>query len=147
MIRYADAFVVFCENEEDARNARSELSVWLASRGLARSDEKTRISYLSDGFDFLGFNIRQYRAPETRWDWKLLIKSSRKWVKSLKAQLVREWRGMEIQGDESGRNNEAGRHASFGVEQATWQAPPVSATGPSCHVVVTPPPIPASSSP
>jgi len=64
LILYADDFVVFCESEEDARNARSELSVWLASRGLALSDEKTRISYLSDGFDFLGFNIRRYRAPE-----------------------------------------------------------------------------------
>ena len=97
LIRYADDFVVFCENEEDARAARTELSVWLASRGLALSDEKTRISHLSDGFDFLGFNIRQYRAPETRWGWKLLIKPSRKSVKSLKARLVREWRGLDGQ--------------------------------------------------
>jgi len=34
-------------------------------------------------------------------------------------------------------NNEADHHASFGVEQATWQAPSVSATGSSCHVAVT----------
>lgn len=97
LIRYADDFVVFCESEEDARRARTELLDWLAVRGLVLSKEKTRIRHLSDGFDFLGFNIRQYRAPETRRGWKLLIKPSRKSVKSLKARLIREWRGLNGQ--------------------------------------------------
>jgi len=97
LIRYADDFVVFCETEEDAQKAKAELSAWLAARGLALSDEKTRIAHLSDGFDFLGFNIRQYRAPESRWKWKLLIKPSRKSVKSLKARLTRDWRGLNGQ--------------------------------------------------
>lgn len=94
LIRYADDFVVFCETEEDAHNAKAELSVWLAQRGLALSDEKTRIAHLSDGFDFLGFHIRQYRAPSSRWGWKLLIKPSRKSVKTLKARLTQEWRAL-----------------------------------------------------
>jgi len=97
LIRYADDFVVFCDSEEDACQARAELSAWLAARGLVLSDEKTRIVHLSDGFDFLGFNIRQYRSPETRWGWKLLIKPSRKSVKSLKARMIREWRGLDGQ--------------------------------------------------
>jgi RNA-directed DNA polymerase len=94
LIRYADDFVVFCDTEDDARKAQSELSDWLAIRGLVLSTEKTRIAHLSDGFDFLGFNIRQYRAPGTRYGWKLLIKPSRKSVESLKTRLTREWRAL-----------------------------------------------------
>jgi RNA-directed DNA polymerase len=92
LIRYADDFVVFCETEVDALAARTELSGWLALRGLSLSEEKTRIVHLSDGFDFLGFNVRQYRSPDTRWGLKLLIKPSRKSAKSLKARLSGEWR-------------------------------------------------------
>jgi RNA-directed DNA polymerase len=97
LIRYADDFVVFCHTEEDARKAQSELSDWLAIRGLVLSTEKTRIAHLSDGFDFLGFNIRQYRVPGTRYGSKLLIKPSRKSVESLKVRLIREWRALDGQ--------------------------------------------------
>lgn len=38
LIRYADDFVVFCDSKEDAQRARSDLSVWLAARGLVLSD-------------------------------------------------------------------------------------------------------------
>jgi RNA-directed DNA polymerase len=47
LIRCADDFVVFCDSEEDARQAQAELSAWLAKRGLVLSDEKTRIVHLS----------------------------------------------------------------------------------------------------
>jgi hypothetical protein len=39
---------------------------WLAERGLTLSEEKTRIVHLTEGFDFLGFNIRHYSAPQTK---------------------------------------------------------------------------------
>ena len=48
----------------------------MAARGLELSDEKTRITHISDGFDFLGQNVRKYNG-------KLLIKSAKKSVKSL----------------------------------------------------------------
>jgi len=49
---------------------------FMAARGLELSEEKTRITHISKGFDFLGQNVRKY-------DGKLLIKPARKSVKSL----------------------------------------------------------------
>ena len=35
---------------------------FLAERGLELSDEKTVITHIDDGFDFLGFNIRKFKG-------------------------------------------------------------------------------------
>ncbi len=75
VVRYADDFVCFCETREDAEQVQRILVEWLKERGLTLSEEKTRIVHLTEGFDFLGFNIRHYPAPQTsRTGWKLLIK-------------------------------------------------------------------------
>lgn len=93
LVRYADDFVIFCESQEDAVAARVIITGWLADRGLALSEEKTRIRHLCEGFDFLGFNIRQYRAPKTsRTGWKLLIKPSKVAVKTFRAKARSIWR-------------------------------------------------------
>lgn len=47
------------------------LIAFLKERGLTLSEEKTLITHISDGFDFLGFNVRKYNGT-------LLIKPSRK---------------------------------------------------------------------
>ena len=44
---------------------------FLKERGLELSDEKTHITHIDDGFDFLGWNLRKYKG-------KLLIKPSKK---------------------------------------------------------------------
>ncbi len=88
LVRYADDLVVFCETEEDAQAARWDLRDWLAERGLRLSEAKTRIAHLSEGFDFLGFNVRHYRSPKTtRSGYKLLIKPSKASVKKLREHL------------------------------------------------------------
>ena len=97
MVRYADDFVIFCESEADAIAARAEMAVWLAPRGLRLSEKKTRIVHLSKGFNFLGFNVRQYLVPTTRTGWKLLIKPSREAVKKFISRLRGEWRKMRGQ--------------------------------------------------
>lgn len=92
MVRYADDFVIFCESHEDAEAVKREIAEWLAPRGLALSEEKTRICHLSGGFDFLGFNVRQYPAPKTaKSGWKLLIKPSDNAVKKLKRKVKELW--------------------------------------------------------
>jgi hypothetical protein len=53
---------VFCESREDAETVVGILRDWLAV-GVDLSEEKTRIVHLTDGFDFLGFNVRRYRNP------------------------------------------------------------------------------------
>ena len=80
VIRYADDFVVFCESRAEAEQTLIDLQRFLGIRGLRLSEEKTRIVHLSEGFDFLGFNIRHYRSRTTRSGWKLLIKPAKQSV-------------------------------------------------------------------
>ena len=40
---------------------------FLAVRGLTLSEEKTKITHIDDGFDFLGFNIRKYKGNLTHY--------------------------------------------------------------------------------
>jgi RNA-directed DNA polymerase len=47
---------------------------FLKERGLELSEEKTHITHIKDGFDFLGFNVRKYSG-------KMLIKPSKAAVK------------------------------------------------------------------
>ena len=72
VVRYADDFVVTTKTREDAEEAMAVLIPFLAERGLELSKEKTVITHISDGFDFLGFNFRRYDND------KLLIKPSKK---------------------------------------------------------------------
>jgi RNA-directed DNA polymerase len=94
VIRYADDFVVFCETKDDAHRVLAILTDWLAERGLALSEDKTRIARLTEGFDFLGFTVRRYTAPRTRTGSKLLITPSADSVKRLRRQLRAEWRAL-----------------------------------------------------
>ncbi|NEO61596.1 MAG: group II intron reverse transcriptase/maturase [Moorea sp. SIO4G2] len=59
-IRYADDFVVTAETKEELEKVLIQLKAWLSERGLEISDEKTRIVHISQGFDFLGFNVRMF---------------------------------------------------------------------------------------
>lgn len=82
LIRYADDFVVLCTTREEALKIKANLTAWLAPRGLAFNDEKSKIVHIDEGFDFLGFTVRRY-------DGKLLIKPSKEAVARVKAK-VRE---------------------------------------------------------
>jgi RNA-directed DNA polymerase len=101
VVRYADDFVVFCESKADAHQAVQTLTTWLATRGLTLSTEKTRIVHLSEGFDFLGFSIRHYKAPRTsRTGYKLLITPSKQSGKRIRQQLRQVWlrhRGINVE--------------------------------------------------
>jgi RNA-directed DNA polymerase len=52
----------------------------LRERGLALSPEKTRLTHIEDGFDFLGQHVRQYGG-------KRLIKPARKHGKAFRGKL------------------------------------------------------------
>ncbi len=58
-VRYADDFVVLCNGGKGQAVAmREDLCTFLAARlRLALSMEKTRVTHLNDGFDFLGFHL------------------------------------------------------------------------------------------
>ncbi len=75
VIRYADDFVITGNSKEMLEAVKHEIEAFLAQRGLSLSAEKTLITKIEDGFDFLGQNPRKY-------DGKLLIKPARKNVKA-----------------------------------------------------------------
>ena len=67
---YADDFVITGATKELLEEKiKPVVKAFLYERGLELSEEKTKISHIKDGFDFLSFNIRKYRN-------KLLIKPS-----------------------------------------------------------------------
>jgi RNA-directed DNA polymerase len=76
LIRYADDLLVMAPSKEIAENVREILGNFLAIRGLELSPEKTVITHIDEGFDFLGWNFRKYKGT-------LLIKPSQKSIKSI----------------------------------------------------------------
>ena len=91
VVRYADDFVVFCETREDAEKVIEILTEWLQQRGLMLSPEKTNMVHLTEGFAFLGFNIRHYKTPTRKAGWKRLIRPSKESVKKIREKLKDKW--------------------------------------------------------
>lgn len=76
IVRYADDFVITGRTKELLENeVKPIVETHLKERGLELSPEKTKITPIETGFDFLGWNFRKYND-------KLLIKPSRKNVQS-----------------------------------------------------------------
>ena len=77
-VRYADDFIVTTKDKETIETVILPLiREFMAERGLMLSEEKTKITHISEGFDFLGFNIREYKS-----NGKLLTKPSKNAMKS-----------------------------------------------------------------
>jgi RNA-directed DNA polymerase len=71
VIRFADDFVVLHPSLEVIKQVQEIASAWLADMGLELKPSKTRITHTLQeyngnvGFDFLGFEIRQYAVGKT----------------------------------------------------------------------------------
>lgn len=81
VIRYADDFVVTAKRPEYLAEALPGINRFLAERGLALNEEKTAVAHLEDGYEFLGFHLRQYP------DGKVIIKPTAAALKSVKAKV------------------------------------------------------------
>jgi RNA-directed DNA polymerase len=83
VVRYADDFVITGISKEVLEvEVRPWVEAFLAQRDLRLSPEKTRVTHIDEGFDFLGWNFRKYRGT-------LLIKPSRKGAKALYDKVAR----------------------------------------------------------
>ncbi len=83
VIRYADDFIITAQSKELLETVvKPAVISFLEERGLSLSEEKTKITRIDHGFNFLGQNVRKYNG-------KLLIKPSRDNVKSF-LQNIRE---------------------------------------------------------
>ncbi|WP_424097774.1 group II intron reverse transcriptase/maturase [Moorena producens] len=89
-IRFADDFVILTETEEDAANAKEITKKWLAKKGLMLSEEKTKISHLTTGFDFLGWNFRKFKTTRKKTGLITYIKPSKKSIKKVKGKIREE---------------------------------------------------------
>ena len=81
LVRYADDFIITGKSKELLETEVKPLvEQFLKERGLELSEEKTRITHIDEGFDFLGQNVRKYNG-------KLLIKPSKKNVAAFLADI------------------------------------------------------------
>lgn len=83
LVVYADDLLALCYTRQQAEQVKARLAAWLAPRGLAFNEDKTRVVHLDEGCDFLGFNIRRYRG-------KLLTKPSTAALRRIRERLTAE---------------------------------------------------------
>lgn len=78
---YADDFIITGATKEVLENkVKPAVEAFLSKRGLSLSQDKTKITHIDEGFDFLGKNIRKYNG-------KLIIKPAKSSVKRLLANI------------------------------------------------------------
>lgn len=78
---YADDFVVLTPRPSDIQRAKEAVEQWMKTVGLELHPQKTTVCHTLNGeagFDFLGFNIRQYPVGKyaSKRGYKTLIKPS-----------------------------------------------------------------------
>ena len=84
VIAYADDFIITGASKELlVMQVQPAVAAFLKERGLELSAEKTNITHIDEGFDFLGFNLRKYQG-------KLLIKPAKASVNAF----LRDIRGL-----------------------------------------------------
>src|ERR1035438_13235 len=80
-VRYADDFVVTGANRELLeQKVKPALTAFLEQRGLELSEQKTVITHIQTGFNFLGHTVRKYGD-------KLLITPAKSKVQSLRQKI------------------------------------------------------------
>jgi RNA-directed DNA polymerase len=93
VIRYADDFIVTGESKEILQqNVKPAIVSFLSQRGLNLSGEKTRITRIEDGFDFLGQHLRKFGdkfiAAPSKNSVKGIVSKTKKIIKSHLIELI-----------------------------------------------------------
>jgi RNA-directed DNA polymerase len=66
LVRFADDWcLAVAGSRADAEAAREQIAVVLSTMGLRLSPEKTLITHIDEGLDFLGWRIQRHRKPGT----------------------------------------------------------------------------------
>src|SRR5436190_8516419 len=92
-VRYADDFVVLCQTQAQAEEAKTQVTHILNQLGLQLSAEKTRITTYGKGYSFLGFGMssrsRRMR-PKSQEKFKDKVRELTRRSHNLDAQLIEE---------------------------------------------------------
>jgi RNA-directed DNA polymerase len=87
LVRYCDDFIITGISQEILETEVKPLVTdFLRERGLELSEEKTKITHIEDGFDFLGQHVRKYNG-------KFLTRPSKKNVKAFLADIRKVIKG------------------------------------------------------
>ena len=78
--RYADDFIVSADSIETLLDIKEIIMQHLTERGLTLSEEKTLITNMDNGFDFLGWNFRKYKG-------QIYTKPSKNSIKKIKENI------------------------------------------------------------
>jgi len=90
-VRYADDFVVLCQTQAQAEEAKTQVTHILNQLGLSLSAEKTRIATYGKGYSFLGFVVsrRSKRMrPKSQDKFKDKVRELTARSRNLDAQLI-----------------------------------------------------------
>ena len=80
-VSYADDFIISGDSKEILElEVKPVVEQFLKERGLELSSEKTKVTHIEEGFDFLGFNVRKYNG-------KLLVKPSKANIKKFTSEI------------------------------------------------------------
>jgi group II intron reverse transcriptase/maturase len=98
VVRYADDFVVLVQGtQQDAEHERQALAQFLKEElRMELSMEKTRITDVREGFDFLGYRVAQERMPSTRRHVGMLF------IPKSKSQYLRDKIKVKVKGTPTG---------------------------------------------
>lgn len=65
-VRYADDMVIILKPKDDAEVVLDKISQFLAERGMKVSENKTKLTATTDGFDFLGWHFKVQKNGKFR---------------------------------------------------------------------------------
>jgi RNA-directed DNA polymerase len=133
MVRYADDFIITGSAQALLEREVKPLVIgFLQERGLELSQEKTKITHIADGFDFLGQNIRKYNGlllnRPSKKNVKAFLKDIRETIKGRKQakayNLIAEL-NPKIQGwanyHRHGASSKTFVHVDWAINKALWQ--------------------------
>lgn len=93
-VRYADDIIILSNDIEKLEKAKEDLIDFLKPRGLILNEVKTKLVSIEEGFDFLGYNFKEYpyhsgktnkNKPEKKGT--ILVKSSKKSIEAFKLKI------------------------------------------------------------
>lgn len=88
LIRYADDFVVLVHgSRDDAEALWDEIAQVLVPMGLRLSAEKTKLTHIDEGFDFLGWRIQRRKKKGTSGKTQVYTYPSKKSLASIKEKI------------------------------------------------------------
>ena len=94
LVRYADDFVIICKSKTIAVEIKQAVKRFLHTHiGLRLSEEKTKITHIYKGFNFLGFTIRKHKRYANKpcinpSDYVLLITPEKEKIQSILCECI-----------------------------------------------------------